>query len=533
MVMSQSAAPNAALPAHSVANVLVTAVDRILRPFAGATPTAPPVDQPATLMLLAALRRGLSGAAANLDQPSAMPVSPTLVLDGYNLVASSTEHVTSFYGIFNNPPATPGVVQGQQEFDVVDPVTGETVGSFDALVSNTNSFVLGGTFHEIVVTDVLAGTVGTDAGDTPPVGSLIATNHWGGFGTIYTAMPSPSGYVISFKLVTPVGDIPIPLKYNAATVLTDVSRPVLLSDGYYIAPAPSSTENITAVTGVPPYFVAAQGDQLFNVYHTGSDDPVGSFYGHVTTTSDIGGNTSEAILVTEVVSGPVGTDPGDVPPVGSVYNVIYHDRLGYGTFYSAIPSADGTVITTNLVTPFREVPIRLIKFDAATPPPAESLSVPGGYTFVPASTLQPSGINGLPPREVEIQGYQQFDALDSAGSQVGSFDADVTNQWGGGILGGHSYAILVTNATGDAPPVGSQFNFLYFGDSGFGAFYSAVPSPSGDVTTFKFVTPFGDVPSPAGYNAIKGLDNVTYFDPFSPDFDSAFEPLHLLAGVLS
>jgi hypothetical protein len=521
-VTTQSATTNAAAPAHSVSTAFAAMVNQILSPFAGNTPTAPPADSPAALVLLAAVRRELSGAATNLDQPSPTTVSPTLVLNGFNVVPSSTEHVTAFYGLFTMPPATLGVVQGEQEFDVFDPTTGETVGTFEALVSNTNSFFLGGgKFQELVVTNVVAGMEGTAAGDTPPVGSLIATNQFGPFGTVYTSMPSASGNVVSFKLATPFGDISIPLRYDAAVVLSSVSRPVQVTQDYYIAPVTSSTENVTAITGVPPYFAVAQGDQLFGVYQTGTDALIGTFYGKVTTTSDIGRNSSEAILVTEVVSGTVGTEPGDVPSVGTVYNVIYHDQLGIGSFYSAVPSPSGDVITFYLMTPFGDVPVH-INYDAAAPPVIQSLSVPGGYSLVPTSTLQPTGINGLPPREVQIQGYQQFDVYDSAGSQIGSFDADVTTQWG--FLGTYTEAVLVTNDTvgtpgtgpGDVPPVGSQFNFIYYPASGFGLYYSAIPSPSGDVLTFKIMTPFGDISIPAGYNAIKGLDDVSYFDPFLP-----------------
>jgi hypothetical protein len=506
MLTPQAATPNATPPAHDVANVLVTVVNQILRPSAGTTPTAPPpVDQPATLILLAALRRGLSGAVATLDQPNAMPVSPTLVLDGYNLIPTSPEHVISFYGVFTTPPAAPGTVQGTQEFDVVDPDTGETVGSFEALVSNTNSFILGGgTLQEIYVTE------GTDSPETPPPGTLIARitfGKTGRFGTLYTSTPSASGNMVSLKLLTPVGDIRIPLPYDGALVFTAVNTPLQINDEYYIAPAPGSPETITSISGIPPLFTVAQGEQVFNVYQKsddGNDVVIGSFKGYVTTTSDALGATTEAILVTEVLDGPVGTGPGDVPPVGSVYNVIYK----FDAFYSAIPSPDGTVITFTLKG-FR-IPI---KYDATATPAVESLEVPGKYTFVPTSTLQPIGINGLPPREVQIQGYQQFDVYDANGVKVGSFDADVTTQWG---LYAFTEALLVTNSAGEAPPVGSQFNFLSFGNSGFGFFYSAVPSDSGDVTTFKLVTPLGAIPIPAGYNAIKGLDDVSYFDPFLP-----------------
>lgn len=121
---------------------------------------------------------------------------------------------------------------------------------------------------------------------------------------------------------------------------------------------------------------------------------------------------------------------------------------------------------------------------------------------------------------MEIQGYQQFDVYDSHGSKIGTVDADVTTHYGLGRT--YTEAILVTGSSGGAPPPGSQFNFVVtpFRVDGFGLVYSAVPSDSGDsgddVTTFIVVTPFGHFSIPAGYNAIKGLDDVEYFDPFVP-----------------
>ena len=501
IVTPQSATANAAQPAHSVANILASAVNRVLSPSAGTTPTTPPVDQPATLVLLAALRRGLSGAAVSLDQPSATTASPTLVLNGYSLVPTSTVDVTGFYGRFTSPPAIASTIQGEQEFKVLDQ-DGNTVGTFDALVARSNSLVFGGTYQEILVTDSTA-TEGT-----PPAGSVIAAINYGPFGTFYSAIPSESGdgtNVVSFKYVTPFGEFPGHAKYDdAAAGLADHSsanRPVQLTDEYYIAPQTPSTVDYNAISGLPPLAVAVQGEQVFNVYKKstdgGDDVVIGSFVGYVTTTHDRGGASTEAILVTEVLGDPpagkVGTDPSQIPPVGSVYNVGYLQELSF--LYSAIPSSSGDVVTFNISTPLGDIHVPL-KWDAAAIPAVESLDVPHKYSFVPASTLEPTGINGIPPREVIIQGDQQFGVYNSAGSQIGSFDAHVSKQYD--ILGNHSVAILVTNdttgvagtATGDVPPVGSQFDFYYFGNSGFALFASAIPSPSGDVKkSFKLVTP--------------------------------------------
>jgi hypothetical protein len=185
--------------------------------------------------------------------------------------------------------------------------------------------------------------------------------------------------------------------------------------------------DFNAISGLPPLAVAVQGEQVFNVYkkstNGGDDVVIGSFVGYVTTTHDRGGASTEAILVTEVLGDPpVGTDPGEVPPVGSVYNVGYLQELSF--LYSAIPSSSGDVVTFNISTPLGDIHVPL-KWDAAAIPAVDSLDVPHKYSFVPASTFAPTGINGIPPREVIIQGDQQFGVYNSAGSQIGSFDAHV------------------------------------------------------------------------------------------------------------
>ena len=491
---------------HGGANALVSVVNRVLSSFAGSTPTTPSGGQPATLVLLAALRRGLSGAVDGLEQSNATTASPALVLNGYYVVPSSPEHVTGWYGKFTYPPAVAGVVQAEQEFDIVDPRTGETVGTFAAVVSHTNSLIFGGSYQQLLVTADLAGTVGTDAGDTPPVGSVISTYEYGRFGAFYSAMPTPSGdtMISSYKFVRPFVVIPGHVTFNAAAGLADHSvdnKPIQLTEDYYIVPQDPSGENFTAITGPLPLAVAVQGSQIFDVYQKseeGNDVLIGSFEGYFTSTSDKGSNSTEAILVTKVVEGPVGTRPGDVPPVGSVYNVGHNESKDIGFVYSAIPSPSGDVISFTITTRFGTAHIP-IHFDAATPPPSQSLSVPGGYSLVPASTLQPTGINGIPPREVQIQGNQEFDVYNSVGAKIGSFDAVVTTQWD--ILGNRSVGVLVTGATAGTgavnfPPVGSKFNIFYVGNSDFAVSYSTIPSSSGVVKSVKLVTPFNDSPMP-------------------------------------
>jgi hypothetical protein len=464
-----------------------------------------------SLVLTTVAELGLAVAVSLVNPivPSPTVVSPTLNLNGYQIVPSSTEKVTSFYGQWAYLPGSPSVVQGEQQFDVVDPKTRTAVGSFDALVTRGDGY----NYTELLVTST-SGPSGTAAGQVPPVGSLISAFKLGPFGIGYTAMPTTSGNVVSFKLLTPFGDILLPMPFDAAKGIADQTvdnRPVRLTNGYYIAPADPKGEAITGVNGILPFFTTVQGHQVFNVYDS-TGQSVGSFDGVFTTTADIIGTYTQAILVT-------GSDGAEhVPPVGTVYNVVYGGSDENYVLYSSMPSASGDVVSLSQVTPDGVTNSGLTFLDASTPPSTQPLKAPNGHTFVPTSTVQPVGVNGLPPREVQIQGYQKFDVLNSAGQRIGSFDADVYTQWD--LLGIRSESLLITKVTGgtagtgagDVAPVGSLFNFVYFGN-GFGIGKSVMPTPTGDVSRFKLITPLGDIQllpliTPAGTRT-----DVSFFDP--------------------
>jgi hypothetical protein len=449
-------------------------------------PTVP--SSVASLLLTTVAELGLAMAVSFINPyvPSPTVVSPTLTLNGYQIVPNSTEKVTSFYGQWAYLPGSPSVVQGQQQFDLIDPKTSAKVGSFDALVTRGDGY----NYTEMLVTNT-TGTTGTAAGQVPPVGSLISAFKLGGFGMSYTAMPTATGDKVSFKLLTPFGDIPLPMTFDGAKGIADHTvddRPVRLTNGYYIAPANLKGENITGINGILPFFTTVQGNQTFNVYDP-TGQKVGSFDGVFTTTSDIIGTYTQAILVT-------GSDGAEnVPPVGTVYNVVYNRSDDNYVLYTSKP---GGVVTLSQVTPKGVTNSDLTFLDASTPPSTQPLKAPNGHTFVPTSAVQPSGINGLPPREVQIQGYQTFDVLNSAGQRIGSFDADVYTQWDG--LGIRSESLLITNVTGTAgtgdaevPPVGSLFNFVDFGN-GFGIGKSVMPTATSDVSRFELVTPLGGIP---------------------------------------
>ena len=524
-----SATTNPVIPAHSLATAIATAANNISSTVG--TVAAHILDlfsSNSPLALFAAARRQLPGAASVASQTAA-EASPVLVLNGYNVVPTTTVDVLSFYGMYTHWPSFGGVVQGTQTFDLVDPATGQPVGSFNALVGYHNSF-FGGSFEEIVVTEVLSGTEGANAGETPPVGSVISAVGNLRFQTVYSAMPTQTGYAVAYKLITPFGTIPLPAFYNAAKNLTDdglTNKPMAVGEGFYIAPETPSTQTLMSASGFPPYFTAIQGSQTFSMYDK-NNNPVGSFEGFVTSTSDIAGIYTKAILVTANDGGPdVGTGVGQVPPVGSVYNVVYFWNDNTYILYTSKPASPKDVVQTKFVSPLGVTHL-ISTLNASSPPPIKSLKVPGGYTFVPVSELQPIGVNGLPPREVIIQGYQQYDVYDSTGTKIGSFDADVSRQWDN--LGAHTEALLVTKVTegspgvtaGAIPPVGSVFNFNYLGIPGFSGFNSAMPGPQGDLIANVIVTPFnllspnsGFIPLWTPYDAAKGLADYTYVNPWS------------------
>lgn len=457
-------------------------------------------------------------AAASIALPSPLKASPTLVLDGYNLVPKNTETVTGYYGRWTYLPGAPSLVQGTQQFDVVDPDTGEPVGSFDALVSRGNGY----NYQELLVTATDATDVGTGAGQVPPVGSFIAGLNLGGFGWSYSAMPAPSGDVVAFKILTPFREFPLPLDFNAAEGVADHTvdnRPMDLTNGYSIAPADPTAENLIGTSGILPLYTTVQGNQKFNVLDA-DGNAVGTFDGVFTTTWDIiaGGIGTQAVLVTATEGTNVGTAAGQVPPVGTVYNIMYIGDTVY--LYSSMPSPSGDVISLVVSTPDGVVHAPVTFINASREPAAGPLTAPGGYRFEPVAELQPTGVNGLPPREVQIQGYQQFDVYDSAGTKVGRVDADVANQWD--LLGIHSRALLVTNVSegtagtgaGDVPPVGSTFNWVSPARGGFGIAHSTVPAATEDVTSYSLLTPLGDFAFPALRIPAEGRTDVRFYSPF-------------------
>jgi hypothetical protein len=469
-------------------------------------------------MYLPRLTRALGAATGGLLGAALLPAAAAFA-DDYAIVPdpNSTEVVTGYYGLYTALPALDGSPLGYQTFDVDDTTLGTVVGSFEADESTTSGIFFGGTNDEILVTSDLSGATGTGAGDVPPVGSVLDTFTFrdSGFENIYSDLVSATagGDVISDTFVTPFGDYTTPLVFDAAAIpVAELST--LVADSYGIVPI--SGDDVSAVSGIPPLAVAAQGSQEFATAD-------GTFDADTITTWDYLGNATEAILVTSDDSGAAGTGAGEVPPVGSVFNVITTDFSGYDYVYSDLASTTpggANEITVTLETPYGDINVPNT-FDATAVIDADPTAVPlsEDYDIVPASAVAPSGINGIPPFNVAIQGYQQFDVDNTGlGTGAGTFDADVSTA--ADSFGDVDKAILVTSdlsgttgtGAGDVPPVGSVFDTFTFGDSGFENIYSDLASVTGggDVISDTFVTPFGDFTIPATIDAAAGLANDTF-----------------------
>jgi hypothetical protein len=449
------------------------------------------------------IARTLGAAAGGLLGTAFLPVAFAFA-DDTVFDPASTETITGLYGINTAPPAVDLSIQGSQEFDV------GSAGTFHADES-TATDLLGDTNQELLVTsDGSDSTVGTAAGDVPPVGSVIDTYTLGGdsgFANIYSDLASttPGGAdVISDTLVTPFGDINIPVTLDAAAGLA-----ANLTD-------PGSTADVVAISGLPPLDVAVQF-QPTDLDQTPIGSVAGTFDADETTTTDAFGFSTEALLVTST-SDPTGTAAGDVPPVGSVFNTITFGDTGFENIYSDLASTTpgGDVVSDTLVTPFGDIALP-VPFDAVAIPAANAASVPlaDGSDIVPLSSEELDGINGVPPIDAAIQGNQQFDVDNSTGTVAGTFDADVSTA--SDASGDIDESILVTadapgstagTAAGDVPAVGSVLDIYNLDNSGFDIIYSDLVSttPGGaDVVSDTLVTPFADFTIPLTWDVAAGL----------------------------
>ena len=528
IVLPVKPAPTPGTPLATVADRLTTAINtamaRIVDSLANRSPFLPATESPANWLLAAfARKQPLSASATNLVQTNTETQQVMLNLNGYNVVAAGIETVVNFYGQWTYWPGVSSTVQGRQDYSLVNPITGDTVGNFSALVQQGDPTSLGTRYVQLLVTANDGQNVGTEAGQIPPVGSIISS--WtvaGLLGFKYSSMPtSATTNEVVLKIVTPFGDIKVPFfRYDAAEGIVDGTfdnDPIDVTEGFSIVPEDPDGETITALSGLLPLFNSLQGKQRFKVVDSEGVSQ-GSFEGDFTTTSDVLGIYTEAIRVTGNDGVNVGTGAGQVPPVGSVYNVAYLDLLRSVLLYSSKPTEDGGTVTQNiLMTPLGtfKFPSRL---NASVEPPLDILA-PGGKTFVATSEQLPAGVNGLPPRDVQVQGYQQFDVLNSDGVKIGSVDADVVSQWDS--YGLHSKSLLITKVTegtpgadaANVPTVGTVVNVIYVTRGKFGVSTSITPIETGEIRAFQFLTPFGAIPLKP-VNAPVGRIPVEYYNPF-------------------
>jgi len=296
---------------------------------------------------------------------------PLRLTDGYYLAPATA--ATETIGSVNGVAPADIAVEGNDLFEVYN-ASDQAMGAFEADVTNTSDVLFNYT-EEIYVTQDISGTVGTAAGDTPAVGTLYNAFYLFGSHSIYnlySVTPSSSGNVVSDVLISPYGEIKIPIPWDATTAL-NVNSFTIPTDGESVVPVGS--EQIFGFNGVPPLDSSVQGFQVFEL-DDASGNPIGTFDADTTTATGLLGNSSEAVLVT-ADSGTAGLEAGDLPPVGSVFDVNDYG-FGYETIYSDLVSTDGAnVITETFVTPFGDFALNPFVDLAA--------NVPEGSFFIPTS----------------------------------------------------------------------------------------------------------------------------------------------------
>jgi hypothetical protein len=287
---------------------------------------------------------------------------------------------------------------------------------------------------------------------------------------------------------------------------------------YDLTPDPHSADLIeiggirNALYEVPPAAQAsAQGYQVFDVYNPTTDQQVGTVEVDVTNASDPFGNTNQELLVTADLSGTPGTSVGDVPTIGSLFDA-YTYSSGYGSIYYDIPSTTpggADTFSYDLVNPRGHLTDIHTTYDAiATVKPVETPGAGAGFT---ADTFQLSGpetvggVNGIAPADYDLLGVQTFDVDDAGGGQIGTFTADIANS--SDIAGNTTQDFLVTSSSGDAPAVGSVYDYFFNTSGGYNV-YTAIPSSTGgpDTITDEVVNARGHVHDlHTSFDAAQGL----------------------------
>jgi hypothetical protein len=179
--------------------------------------------------------------------------------------------------------------------------------------------------------------------------------------------------------------------------------PLAFADDY--ANEPGSAFELVGQDGFPPLYAQDSGVQLFDVVDTtdsptGDYDVVGQYDALVTNTYGPSGSlfNQEETVVGQSASGPNGTDPGDEPNIGSVFDTTnfgggfeneYSDLVAYG-------AGAKDVITDTFVTPFGDFNIPTT-FDLAS-----ILGGDTGFGFLGDLAFNDFGFIGALPDVIQI-----------------------------------------------------------------------------------------------------------------------------------
>ena len=458
--------------------------------------------------------RRIGAAAGGLLGMAFLPLAVAHA-DEWTITPNDTiaETITGIYGHgFSGgdtaPPAVEGSIQGNQIFDWTNVTSGQS-GQFYGFESYSDDS-LGGINTEVYVAPVPADTAtdpfsaysGVDYNGTPTIGSVFDTYSFGYglYTNVYSAVPNgEGGSTVTDTLTTPTGTIVIPTTFDAAnTMIADAGGVGTGNGGSMI---PIGTQDVTSISGIPPLTVALQGNQNFDFLNS-----AGTSIGHVATvdtvTSDVASTYTEAVLVTKDLSGTAGLTAANVPAVGSIFNTIQFGNLT--NVYSDYVTPAGNHYLDTLYTPLGNFVIP-IAFDAAKVEDLtdSAITLPNGMVFDPTTELSFTGINGLPPVDVGVQGGQDFNFVD--GASTGTFTADVTNTLD--EFNDSTVTILVTSSSDAANlPVGSEFEIVNFG-YGFESFYTdlAGATAAQDIVTETLVTPFGNIEIPPSFDVAAQL----------------------------
>jgi hypothetical protein len=331
---------------------------------------------------------GISG-AADAFSIGGFTLDPTLAAggEGFDTVAplATIAPLLELGGSSLGDPANAGDDLATQSFDVYSGSgsSATEIGSITTGEDVTN--LLGLTNTQLVVTGATAADGGSTS-DLPTVGSVLdAMNFGNGYENVYTATPGADGTVTD-TLVTPYGNINLDSLFgsindanplNPADALTGLQSgdSAIGADAFSIGGTTfdptlaSGAEGFTPVEqllGAPPLldlgggtptidgFTLSLASQDFNVYDgTATTDQVGSITTNDEVTNLLGFTNTEFTVTGATALGDAPA--GDLPTVGSVYDVLNLD--GLENVYTAIPGVAGgaDTITDTLVTPFGNV----------------------------------------------------------------------------------------------------------------------------------------------------------------------------------